>query len=193
MQNKSFLLDTNVFFHVIEMIAKNSQGCEMQLFQEGACYISELSRIEIISVLGKHARGTSGQIHKCEQTINEKGDICGREWYVPAKKGWKKRMVADWRKLIKDITIGNSPLFKVEILPVTPEVCNVARGFVRHALNYNFGSLDAMITATAIEYRNRTGTELTMVTYDKKLLAAIRAEGTIPYLDLRAGFAAEAK
>lgn len=62
----------------------------------------------------------------------------------------------------------------------------MARTFVRHALNYNFGSLDAMITATAMEYRDRTGTELTMVTYDKKLMAAIKAEGTIPYLDLRA-------
>ena len=185
MRSKNFLLDTNVFFHVIEDIAGNTASGELKLLQEGKCYISELTRIEIISVLGKHARGASGQIHKCERIISENGDVCGREYYLPARKGWKKRVVADWRKLIRDITTGNSRLFGVEVLPLTPEVCDVARTFVGYALNYNFGSLDAMITATAIEYRDRTGTELTMVTYDKKLMAAIKADGTIPYLNLR--------
>lgn len=180
-----YLLDTNVFFRVIEAIANNMPNNEIQLLREGKCYISELTRIEIISVLGKHSRGMSRQVQICDRVINEKGEICGCKYYIAAQKRWKNRVIADWRKLIKDIVMGNCPLFTVEILPVTHEVCETARIFVRHALHHNFGSLDAMIAATAIEFKSRTGTELRVVTYDKKLLAAIKADNTISYLDLR--------
>ena len=181
-----YLLDTNVFFHVIEAIANNTPNNELQMLREGKCYISELTRIEIISVLGKHARGMSRQVQICDRVIDEKGEICGCKYYIPAQKKWKKRVIADWLKLIKDIVMGNCPFFSVEILPVTHEVCEAAGIFVRHALQHNFGSLDAMIAASAVEYKNRTGTELKIVTYDRKLLTAIKADNTISYLNLRA-------
>lgn len=178
-----FLLDTNVFFNVIGSIRKNSTGTDILQLKNSNCYISELTRIEVISVLGKYARGASKQTQTCDRIINEHGKPCGKTFYTPPKKGWKRRVLIDWIRLVKSITTGNNPFFTVEILPVTQEVCNVARTFIHHAIRYNFGSLDAMIAATAIEYKNRTGTELTVVTYDKKLLTAIQADGTIPYLN----------
>lgn len=180
-----YLLDTNVFFHVIEAIANNTSNNEIQMLREGKCYISELTRIEIISVLGKRARGMSKQVHVCDRVLNENGDICERKYCIAAKKRWKNRVIADWLKLIKDIVMGNCPFFTVEVLPVTHEVCETARIFVSHALQHNFGSLDAMITATAIEFKNRTSTELKIVTYDRKLLAAIKADNAISYVIFR--------
>lgn len=180
-----YLLDTNVFFHVIEAIANSTPNKEIRLLREGKCYISELTRIEIISVLGKHSRGMSRQVQVCDRVIDEKGETCGCKYYIAAQKRWKNRVIADWLKLIKDIVMGNCPFFTVEVLPVTHEVCETARMFVSHALHHNFGSLDAMIAATAIEFKSRTGTELRVVTYDKKLLAAIKADNTISYLNLR--------
>ena len=106
-----YLLDTNVFFHVIEAIANNTPNNELQMLREGKCYISELTRIEIISVLGKHARGMSRQVQICDRVIDEKGEICGCKYYIPAQKRWKKRVIADWLKLIKDIVMGNCPFF----------------------------------------------------------------------------------
>ena len=177
-----YLLYTNIFFHIIELIANAPSHSGIQKLQEGHCYISELTRIEIISVLGKYARGMSSQTQICNKIISETGSVCGKKFCVAAKKGWKKRVIADWRKLIKDIVTGNCPMFTVETIPVTHEVCEEARLFISHALRYHFGSLDAMIAATAIEYKKRTGIDLTIVTYDKKLLAAIKADGTIPYI-----------
>lgn len=176
-----YLLDTNVFFDILEAISNGTPDAKFDAIMGGKCYISELTRIEIISVLGKHARGCAKQWQPCTRIINEAGDVCGAQFLVPEKKRWKKRTVGEWRKLIKDITEGNSTVFSVEVLPVTDAVCKIAGQFVGNALQYNFGSLDAMITATAMEHRRRTNEDLMIVTYDKKLLAAIRAEGTIPY------------
>lgn len=181
MQMKHYLLDTNVFFDILEAISNGASKAKFDTIMGGKCYISELTRIEIISVLGKHARGCAKQWQPCARIINEAGDVCGAQFLIPEKKRWKKRTIGDWRKLIKDITEGNSSLFSVEVLPVTDAVCSIASQFVGNALQYNFGSLDAMITATAIDCQRRIKEDLVIVTYDKKLLAAIKAEGSIQY------------
>ena len=75
-----YLLDTNIFFHIIELIANAPSHSGIQKLQEGHCYISELTRIEIISVLGKYARGMSSQTQICNKIISETGSVCGKKF-----------------------------------------------------------------------------------------------------------------
>ncbi len=55
-----FLLDTNAYFNFLKNTVfldtdakNNSYEAEIRRIKEGKCYISEISRLEIISVIGK--------------------------------------------------------------------------------------------------------------------------------------------
>ena len=73
-------------------------------------------------------------------------------------------------KLAKDIVSGYSGVWKVTVLPVSRDQVNNAKVFILKALKNNFGSLDAMIAGTKMEY-NHMGIEI--ITKDGGFLAAL--------------------
>lgn len=86
---KCYLLDTNVFFDVLEAISKGILEEKYGTIINEQCYISELTRIEIISVLGKHARGCKEQWQPCNRIVSRTGGLCSAHFLTPGKKRWK--------------------------------------------------------------------------------------------------------
>lgn len=160
-----YVLDTNAFFNYIRYTSSGSSVEEpiannIKIIKENDCYISLISTIEIISVLGKYSRGGNG-----------------------ADKKMNKKVLKKWQKLIDEILSGQSSLLSVSILPFSSETVNEAQKIIQYALIHNFGSLDSLIAATAKIYFSEIDSEKkALVTSDKGLKACL-TKCSIPYWD----------
>lgn len=158
-----FLLDTNALFNYLKYVSLFSTVNPPESHQNATrriklakCYISIITQIEIISVIGKYARGGS-EVNNIRM---------------------KRRVVLQWMKLIDQITHGDSELLKVSILSVSESTFIQAHQIIQHALEFNFGSLDAIIAATAAECCYKKGFEsIVLVTSDKGLKACLHKKG----------------
>lgn len=159
-----YILDTNAFFNYIKNIFSNDSDEKtkenMNKIKNGECYISIISTIEIISVLGKYARGGNG-----------------------AEKPMKPKAVKRWIKLINDILNNNSSFLTITILPFDEKTIYAAKNIIQHSMRHNFGSLDSMIAATArIHFSENDIRNKYLVTSDKGLKACLD-KCNIPYWD----------
>lgn len=176
-----FLLDTNAYFNFLKYAAfskDNQDGdpykAEIERLKNGNCYISSVSRLEIVSVIGKYARGVSGSREKCNCVISETGERCGNFRYVQGRKPMKKALVGRWLQVVKETTEGVSPVFSVTELPLSQEIFKSAQTIIQHALIHNFASMDAVLAATLQESKKIPGLEMMqMVTSDKGLKACL--------------------
>lgn len=185
-----FLLDTNAYFNFLRFSVQLSRReCSpetteaMERIKAGACYISALSQVEIISVIGKYARGQAGGYEKCDCIISTTGERCQNFRYRQDVKRMKPKIVLKWLELISDTLSGVSPVLTLSVLPFSEETVVEAQSIIRHALVHNFGSLDAMIAATANAFpMNHAAKEIVLVTSDKGLKSCLTKCG-IPYWD----------
>lgn len=148
-----YVLDTNALFNTLRNISDGSTAFHesIERLKEANCYISELSTLEIKSILGKYARGGQG-----------------------ASKIMSHKMINQWQKLIKEVTEGSSPIFSVKIIPFDNYILNEAKTVIDHAMIHNFGSLDSIIMATAKKLISQNGFENTkLVTSDKGMIAGL--------------------
>lgn len=154
-----YMLDTNAFFNFIKYASLSLNYDSNEEIKEvigkikaGNCYISLISTVEVISVIGKYARGGAGANNK----------------------RMKPRVVKEWLKLVNDIVSGKSALLSLSILPFSEQTIAEAQIIVQHALIHNFGSLDAIIAATAKECRSNKCYENTiLITSDRGLKACL--------------------
>ncbi|MCS7461228.1 PIN domain-containing protein [Paenibacillus doosanensis] len=163
-----YLLDTNAFFNFIKNaslpLGENSNIATeeaVNTIKAGTCYISLISLVEIISVIGKYARGGGGA----------------------NKKRMKPKVVKQWLKLVEDSTSGRSSLLSLSILPFSEKTIAEAQKIVHHALLHNFGSLDAIIAATAKECSSIKNNENTILITSDKGLKACLTKCEIPFWD----------
>lgn len=174
---EKFLIDTNALWEIICEIAGfpvRGKCFDIERIKRGECYISEVTRVEIMSVMGKYARGEQAQWQICNRITGDDGTRCSQRHYNPGRKKWKRKQIAPFRKLIDDIVNGRSSVFKVAVLPITHEVVSEAERFIDLAFKYKFASMDAMIAATAKCY----GTdEICVVTHDGSLRRALVESG----------------
>ena len=181
---KEYLLDTNAYFNILKLLKDASDGDQnemVEVLKQGTLFISEITRIEIISVLGKYARGGNGGPQKCECIISEDGTKCNHTRYVPSRKKWSNKRVKAWIKLIQETMEGSSSLINVTQLPFSSATINEADGIIKHALIHSFGSLDAMIAATA-QGAIKSKRDMVVVTSDRPLKACLE-KCSIPYVD----------
>lgn len=174
---KKYLIDTNAFWEILCEIAgipAKGKRFDIDEIKRGDCYISEITKIEIMSVMGKYARGEQAQWQQCNRIIGEDGTRCVARYYNPGRKKWKNRQTADMRKLVKDILEGNSKVFQVKVLPVTEEVIEEAARFINYAFKYKFASLDAVIAGTVCCYDKEN---FRVVTHDTSLRKALKEDG----------------
>lgn len=189
MQEK-YLLDTNAYFNCLRYIVLSSDSNgdniyaeQIEQIKKGKCYISELSQIEIISVVGKYARGISKGKTKCNCIVSEDGTMCSNYRYTAARKPMKKRLVATWIKLIEETIDGSSPILTVSVLPLSDSILKASQKIVKYALIHKFGSADAIIAATLYEERKKDSlNEMKMITSDKALKACLD-KCDLPYWD----------
>ncbi|MCI8697234.1 MAG: type II toxin-antitoxin system VapC family toxin [Lachnospiraceae bacterium] len=155
----------------------------------GSLFISTITKIEIVSVLGKYARGSSGGFQRCTRCISEAGESCQNQWYTAPRVRWYRREIGGWQKLIQETVSGTSSLIKVSILPFDDRTIQTAEQLIIHALVHSFASMDAMIAATAWE-AIADGRDMTVVTFDKGLKACLTKVGIAYWDPFQGGVAA---
>lgn len=182
----NYLLDTNAYFNLLKILRKYSGNTteypeSIKQLLCGNLYISTITKVEIISALGKYARGNSGGRNKCNCVISKDGTICSNYKYTTARKRWNKNLVKAWLQLIDETITGKSSLVQLKLLPFSEKTIDEAQRVVVHALIHNFGSMDAIIAATAKESIDNHEI-LTVITSDGGLKACLEKCG-IPCWD----------
>lgn len=170
------MIDTNVFWEILcetAGIPVRGRRFDMDAIKSGECFISEITKVEIMSVMGKYARGEQAQWQLCNRIVREDGTRCKERYFNPGRKKWKTKQTAAMKKLVKDILEGNSKMFHVNVLPVTEAVIKEAEQFIDYAFKYKFASLDAVIAGTACYYDKEN---FVVVTHDTSLRKALLDE-----------------
>ena len=178
-------MDTNAFFNILKAYNNGSLDKvvdELGPLNDGTLYISTITKVEIISVLGKYARGNTGGFQKCNCVISENGDICQNSRYTQERKAWNKKIIKGWIKLINDSISGNSDLITLTLLPFDSSTIVKAEKIVQLALRFSFASMDALIAATA-QNEIDNGNGIVVVTSDKSLKACL-SKCEIPWKDI---------
>ena len=183
----ALMLDTNVYYLFFQSPKSSSYNNMENCLKDGETmefFISEITSMEIHSVLGKHRRGIKAQKHRCARTIidNEgKEKPCSNEWLAPGGKRLKRRLFHDLQKIISDFEkcTGNT---KANVIDLTADAFAEGRRLLmRYADRYKFGSLDALIAGSFICAR-RTNSNLVLATSDRAFKAMLKAE-SLPYYD----------
>lgn len=169
---KKYLLDTNAYFALLKYISAENQNEIIQDILSGECYISKVTQIEIISVIGKYARGNSGGKQVCDRIHGDTGVVCGRQFVMPRKIRWSQAKLKGWLRLEKEVSSGSNCLFNVKVLEINPDVIAEAEKFIQNALIFNFKSMDAVILGTA-KANSSDDETMVVVTADKGLKAGM--------------------
>jgi predicted nucleic acid-binding protein len=176
---KKYLLDTNAFFEMLSYLAGRNVRKDIYDFADirrGKCYVSKITELEILSVIGKYRRGEPSQWQKCTRQISIDGTKCNRQFYHIGKRAWNKKLCTDIHKLVKEMIEGTSPILTVHVLELSEDVIERAEVFMMHAAKHKFGSQDALIAATAIKHSIEND-PMYVVTSDRGLRAAMLEEG----------------
>jgi len=183
----SFLLDTNAYFLLFQYPRPSSYFHLVQHIKAEntvSFYISEITSLEIHSVLGKYRRGSPSQRQQCGREIIAGNTItqCSNTWIHHGRRKMKPKVFRAIQKLISDIEAkrGNT---RATVLKVDLASVQKARDLLlRYADRYSFGSHDALIAGSLVVARQVRGMDLTLVTSDKGFKAVLRDE-TIPFYD----------
>jgi hypothetical protein len=182
-----FLLDTNAYFllfqhpaptGLFELLKKIKQA------QETSFYISEITSMEIHSVLGKYRRGVQVQEQPCgrEIVISVNNAKCTNVWRTVGRRQLSFKVFKGLQKMVSDIENQRGDI-KATILPLNPLSIRTAQKLlINNADRFAFGSHDALIAASAIVAKQSTIPELTLVTSDKGLKAVLK-EQAFPFYD----------
>ncbi len=187
----AYLLDTNSYFLFFQRPVPSSYSRLIQKLKTEAIvsfYISEITSMEIHSVLGKYRRGTQGQHQRCKRRILHNGEAmdCTNTWISPERKKMKRRVFLGFQKMISDIERKKGDIHAM-ILRLDQEAILQGRKLLKnYADQHRFGSHDALIAGSAIVARDTIGPDMKVVTSDKGLKAVLRAE-TFPYYDPQTG------
>lgn len=182
------LLDTNAYFNFMRYSTHalgdgDAFDATVSQIKAADCCISQISLIEIISVLGKCARGKPAGKEKCNCIIDDVGTMCPHYKVIQGRKRWSAKRKKAWIKYFDEIKSGTSSLLKVRILPLDNDVWKEAEKIIPLSMEYKFASLDALIAATARTEQIKAGTRhFTVVTSDKSLKCAL-AQCSIPAWD----------
>lgn len=157
----------------MDYIGSNIKNAEIEELLSGQCYISKATQMEIVSVIGKYARGGGGETQVCSRVDPSTGVMCERKYIIPKKARWSTSKVKAWMKLIKEVSSGENKMLQISILEIDDSVMLEAEKFIQHALRYNFKSMDAIILGTA-KANSTADDQMIVVTADKGLKAGIQ-------------------
>lgn len=174
---QEYLMDTNAFFNLLK--AMNPDSGDQDVLSESIeellshkLTVSSITKVEIISVLGKYARGNQGGSQKCNCVISQDGQLCQNSQYSKPRKKWNSRKTKAWLQFIDEILGGRSKLLSIEVEPFDTNTISEAQKIIMHALTHNFASMDAMIAATA-KIASENHRNVTVITSDKGLKACL--------------------
>ena len=182
-----FVLDTNAYFVLFHRPERPVFHALVRRLADGddiSFYISEITSMEVHSVLGKYRRGSPPQHQKCDREIIAGSGTtrCNNTWVHHGGKRMSRRLFHDIRKLIDDVEEKRGDM-KATVIKVDEHVVSEAkRLLMRYADRYRIGSHDALIVGTAIRARVVNNIPITLITFDKALKAVLREE-SVPVFD----------
>lgn len=186
--NRGYLLDTNAYylFFQKDMQEELSRLSKQLKIGENTCFfLSEISSLEIHSVLGKYRRGVQSQTQQCERTVilEERIQPCQNTWIARGRKKLNPKVFRDMRKMISDIE-SKKGFIQAEIIPLEREAISTGmRLLMDYADRHSLGSHDALIAGSLINARQQDkNLDLILVTSDKALKAVLSSEN-VPFLD----------
>ncbi len=180
----SYLLDTNAYALFLQNPKPLTCSKLEQVLQSGGIlpfFISEITSMEIHSVLGKYRRGSPRQIQSCQrQLVKVPSEQC--QWISPGRKPLKLRLFRDLQKLINDIECKRGKVQAAIINLDSDAIAKAKYILMSYADHYNINSHDALIAGVALIEKERNGLNLTIVTSDRGFKAALNDE-KIPVCD----------
>ncbi len=104
---KEYLLDTNAYYELLKRSREQQKdntvfSSEIHTLVNSRLFISTITKVEIISVLGKYARGSSGGFQRCTRSLSAAGAPCQNQWYTKPRARWDRKRVNGWQRLIKE-------------------------------------------------------------------------------------------
>ena len=181
----SFMLDTNAYFLLFEGAKALSYSNLIEKIRVGKMkffYISEITSMEIHSVLGKYRRETPHQPQRCDRKIVSGSNIetCSNTWITQKRKPMKLSLFLHIQKLIADAEARRGDI-QATILKLDNNSIEKARNLlISYADRYNFGSHDALIAGSFIT-ASESGMNLTLITSDRGLKAVLKEESMSLY------------
>jgi hypothetical protein len=147
--------------------------------------ISELTALEIHSVLGKLARGRSGGSHDCERYIASGGRLiqCSQRWVQHSLKPLRPLEFNRLRKAVHDVESGHGPIRVSVVLLESVDFAGGRGHLYSHAYKWRFGSHDAVIVAASERHAGGATRFVTSDTSLKSLLKAINRRFYDPQKD----------
>ena len=179
---EDYLLDTNAYFAILRYVISQERNEKYERILNGNCCISKLTRIEIISVIGKYARGAGRSVQICDRVPEGEIKPCGKKYVVREKRKWSQKKLRDWIKLENEIVNGRNPKIMVTVLEINDHVITEAQKLIEQAFLPNFGSMDAMMLGTAKAHSTEEK-KMIVVTADKGFKAGMDRIG-FPHISI---------
>ncbi|MFW9874722.1 MAG: hypothetical protein ACFFG0_16565 [Candidatus Thorarchaeota archaeon] len=182
-----FILDTNAYFLFFQHPKKPYYNNLINRVSKSSIisfYISEITSMEIQSVLGKYRRGSTTQTQSCDRNIvvDNKIKSCQNFWITRGRKKMKRKVYRGIQKIVRDIERQRGTI-QATILAFNHDTIMKARKILMdYADTYNIGSHDAVIIATLVKTVEDQNIPLTLVTSDKGMKAVLSAK-SIPFFD----------
>lgn len=187
--SQAYWLDTNAYLLLYQpkCAAVAAQRLVAKLLSGGIiqCSISEITSLELHSVLGKLSRARQSVPISCDRmAIGPSGSqSCPHRWIPPQKARIKQTVLKSLHKLIHDAEQERGTM-QVRVHPVPPSAPQRARQLLqKHATRISVGSHDALIAACFEQRQASAAAEVfRLVTSDKGLKKLLELE-TIPHYD----------
>jgi hypothetical protein len=177
-----YFLDTNAFWRVLQ--EWNSHEVpnlinKLIVDQKLSFFLSEISAMEIHSVLGKYIRGKQNQEIACDRQIKSIEGVkkCNNIWVIYEQMPRLSKLEAQaYIKLIGDLLNNRNPDFDIEIVNLTTNSLSISRNLLeRYAYIQDFRSLDATIAGSIVE--KNSDEVISVLTADNKFKNVLISEG----------------
>jgi predicted nucleic acid-binding protein len=172
-----YILDTNAFWDILRKWNSSESSLFLTKLRENELItfgLSEISTMEIYSVIGNCARQMP-QNQKCTRKVTTDEGIkdCPFTWTTKTlQKRLNDREVQAIIRMIDDILKKRHSTFDVKVIPLNSEIIEFGSNLLhKYAYKFDFHSLDAIISATAIKSSS------TLITFDKALKNVLKEEG----------------
>lgn len=185
--SQTYWLDTNAYFLLYQpQGGDNSQRLVTRLTNGGIiqCSISEITSLEIHSVIGQYARAQPATPLTCDRRVEHHtgAQSCSHRWLPTGRVRIKPPVLKRLHKLIHDAEQERG-ILQVRVHSVSPTAFSRAsRYLMKHAIRIRIGSHDALIAACFAEAKASGSLGAAcFVTCDRGLKRMLEAEGISHY------------
>jgi hypothetical protein len=172
-----YFLDTNAY---ALLLRSSPSDADTRLRAKLSCgtyltaVVSEITALEIHSVIGQLSRGQSGGFHLCDRQVEQSSGLsrCTQRWSQPSRRPLRPLEIDRLRKVIKDAENGHGPI-RITVHPLESSDFVLGKAYLyANAHVCRFGSYDAVIAAAASRYMQ--GANVRVVTSDSGLKSLLR-------------------